>query len=127
MAGLIYIVNPACDFPAYFGADVYAASGLRSTVLVADLAITTVAAMVPPAFEVRLCDESVSPVEFDLPVDFVCITGKITQWGHMRRIADEFRRRGRTVVIGGPFASLSPDVVRPHCDILVRGEIELLP
>ena len=30
----------------------------------------------------------------------------------------------QTVLIGGPYASLSPDVVRPHCDILVRGEIE---
>ena len=46
------------------------------------------------------------------------------QWGRMKSIAAEFRRRGRTVVIGGPYASLSPDAVRPHCDVLVRGEIE---
>jgi radical SAM superfamily enzyme YgiQ (UPF0313 family) len=42
----------------------------------------------------------------------------------MREIAAEFRARGVCVVMGGPYASLSPDVVRPHCDILVRGEIE---
>ena len=28
------------------------------------------------------------------------------------------------VVIGGPYASLCPAVVRPYCDILVRGEVE---
>src|ERR1041384_4790412 len=42
----------------------------------------------------------------------------------MKAIAAEFRRRGKTALIGGPYASVSPDVVRPHCDILVRGEIE---
>ena len=42
----------------------------------------------------------------------------------MREIADQFRARGTRVIIGGSYASLSPDVVRPHCDILVRGEIE---
>src|SRR5262249_45882554 len=34
------------------------------------------------------------------------------------------RRRGVKVIIGGPYASLSPDVLRPHCDILVIGEME---
>ncbi len=42
----------------------------------------------------------------------------------MKSIAGEFRRRGKTVMIGGPYASLSPEVVRPHCDILIRGEME---
>ena len=42
----------------------------------------------------------------------------------MRAIAAEFRRRGKTVIIGGPYASLSPDAVRDHCDILIRGEME---
>ena len=42
----------------------------------------------------------------------------------MVQIAAEFRRRGRTVLIGGPHASLVPEAARPHGDILVRGEIE---
>lgn len=31
-----------------------------------------------------------------------------------------------TVLIGGPFATLSPEAVRADCDILVWGEIELI-
>ena len=38
--------------------------------------------------------------------------------------ADEFRRRGKTVVIGGPMANLLPEVCRPHCDVLFEGEAE---
>ena len=52
------------------------------------------------------------------------VTGYLTQMRRMCEIADEFRRRGRLVAIGGPYASLSPHVVRPHADILFIGEAE---
>jgi hypothetical protein len=42
----------------------------------------------------------------------------------MKEIAAEFRQRGKIVLMGGPQATLRSDLVRPHCDILVRGEIE---
>jgi radical SAM superfamily enzyme YgiQ (UPF0313 family) len=37
----------------------------------------------------------------------------------MIELAGEFRRRGKLVLIGGPYASLNPDDMRPHADILV--------
>ena len=120
----IYLINPLADFPSYFSAEVFEAWGVAPATSMADLAIATVAALASHHFEVRLCDENVSPIDFDAAVDFVGITGKVSQWGRMKTISEEFRRRGVTVVIGGPYASLSPNVVRPHCDILVRGEIE---
>jgi radical SAM superfamily enzyme YgiQ (UPF0313 family) len=120
----IYIVNPAADMPSYFSAEVLAARGLAPGVSTADVSIALVAALVPAGFDIALCDENITRVNFDHSADYVGITGKVSQWHRMRAIAAEFRRRGRTVLIGGPYASLSPDVVRPHCDILVRGEIE---
>jgi radical SAM superfamily enzyme YgiQ (UPF0313 family) len=124
LAKSIYLIHPVADFPSYFSAEVFAARGLTPTIAMADLAIATIAAMAPGDFAVRLCDETVSQIDFNTSADFVGITGKVSQWGRMKSIAHEFRRRGRTVLIGGPYASLSPEVVRPHCDILVRGEIE---
>ncbi len=120
----IYLINPTPDIPTYFGAEVYAGRGLRPATLMADLALTTVATLAEPHLRVVLCDESIDTVDFDIGADYVGITGKVSQRGRMRAIATEFRRRGVTVVIGGPYASLDPDWVRPHCDILVRGEIE---
>ena len=124
MAKSIYLINPRADFPTYYGAEVYAGRGYAPAAFLADLVVPTLAAMLPSDFEVRLCDEHLEPVDFGAQVDYVGITGKVSQWGRMKAIAREFRRRGVIVIIGGPHASLSPETVRPHCDVLVRDEIE---
>jgi radical SAM superfamily enzyme YgiQ (UPF0313 family) len=124
VASSIYLINPAADFPTYFNAEVYSGMGLPAVTMMADLAMPTVAAMVPSGFAVVVCDEMLSPVDYDTPADVVGLTGKITQRGRMVAHAEEFRRRGKLVMIGGPYASLCPELLRPHCDILVRGEFE---
>jgi len=120
----IYLISPRAEPLAYFGAELYAHSGFDGAQMVADLTMPTVAALIPADFHIRLCDEHLTPVDLDAPADIVALTAKTSQAGRMLELADEFRRRGRIVVIGGPYASLSPDKVRPHCDVLVRGEIE---
>jgi hypothetical protein len=120
----LYLINPSADLPSYFGAEVFAGCGLPPATSMADLSVATVAALAPSDFKIRLCDEHIAPVDFNSSADFIGITGKVSQWGRMRAIAAEFRRRGKTVIIGGPYASLSPDAVRDHCDILIRGEME---
>ncbi|MBI4574388.1 MAG: B12-binding domain-containing radical SAM protein [candidate division NC10 bacterium] len=124
MSPSIYLINPSSDFPTYFSADVFAGSGIQAAALMADLAISTIAAMAPNDFDVTLCDENITPIDFDTAADFIGVTGKITQWGRMTAIAREFRDRGKVVLIGGPYGSLCPGDVQPHCDILVRGETE---
>jgi radical SAM superfamily enzyme YgiQ (UPF0313 family) len=124
MSRSLYLINPTADFATYFSAECFAGRGCRPATLIADLAITTLAAMTPSGLDCHICDENVSAVDFDASVDFVGVTGKITQWERMKAISREFRERGKTVLIGGPYASLCPEVVRPHCDILVQGETE---
>ncbi len=124
MARSLYLVNPKGESPSYFGAEVYELWGFEPTQGIADLALPTVAAMAPPELEIELCDEYVQPVDFDTEADVVGLTGKITQASRMLALADEFRRRGKTVMIGGPYASLSPEAVRGACDVLVRGPLE---
>jgi radical SAM superfamily enzyme YgiQ (UPF0313 family) len=89
-----------------------------------NIALPTLAALTPPDFEVTIVDEAAQPLDFDGDWDLVGITGYITHARRMFEIADEFRRRGRPVAIGGPYASLSPGRVRPHADILFVGEAE---
>ncbi len=120
----IYLINPKSDPQAYFGAEVYAHSGFQGAQLIADLAITTVAAFVPPDFGLRLCDEQIDAVDLDADTDYVGLTGKTSQAARLIELADAFRQRGRVVILGGPFVSLDPDTARAHADILVRGEIE---
>ncbi len=124
MSKSIYLINPNPDIPSYHTTDVITHLGFEAMALIADLAITTVAALIPDDFYVELCDQYITPVNLDHPADFVGLTGKSSQVGNMIKLATEFRQRGKTVIIGGPVASLTPESVRPYCDILVRGEIE---
>ncbi len=119
----IYIINPACSAPNYYSAEAFT-DAQGGWTQVADLAIATVAAFVPAGWDIRLTDELLAPVDFDSAADFIAITGKASQRTRMIELATAFRRRGRTVLIGGPFASLSPEEMRPHADILVTGELE---
>lgn len=120
----IYLVVPQAMPQAYYGAECYALNGLNPTQLIADLSAVTVAAFVPADFHITLCDEHIQSIDLDTSCDIVALTGKETQAKRMLELADHFRARGKVVVIGGPFASLAPERVRSHCDILVRGEIE---
>lgn len=124
MSKSVYLVNPATGFSGYYTAEVFAANGLTAVAATADLATTTIAALAPSDFCIEVVEEYITPVDFDTSADYVGITGKITQWTRMKEIATEFRKRGKVVIFGGPHASLSPEVVRPYCDILVRGEVE---
>lgn len=124
MTPSICFINPKPAITSYFDGSLFTRSGFSSTAYFADLVIPTLAAMVPQGWSVALCDEHIDAIDFNIDCDFIGITGKISQSPRMIEIAAEFRRRKKTVLIGGPYASLDPEVMRPHCDILVRGEIE---
>ncbi len=122
----LYLINPRTDYPAYYGAEVFHDLGLPTAAFVADLAVTTVAALAGDGFRVEVCDENAVSVRLEHEADYVGITGKVSQRERMLELAREFRARGKIVIIGGPYASLSPEQVREDCDILVTGEIEAI-
>lgn len=126
MAKSLYLINPRLTTPSYFGAEAFAHWGYRTAHAIADLATSTVAALAPRDWKVTICEEHVEPIDFDVDADFVGLTGKVIQVQRMIEVAAEFRRRGKTVIIGGPHASLDPDAVRRHCDILLVGELEAI-
>ena len=84
----------------------------------------TVAALAPQDWDIRICEEHVEPIDWDTDAEFIGLTGKVNQVGRLLEVADRFRELGKTVIIGGPNASLDPEAVRGHCDILLIGELE---
>jgi hypothetical protein len=122
----LYLINPRADGASYFGAEVFEYAGFARAQGIADLATATVAALAPPDWDVSVCDEYITPVDFDCTADFIGITGKVTQASRMLSLTEEFRRRGKTVIVGGPYASLTPHMFRGRCDILVTGELETI-
>ncbi|HEY7140213.1 MAG TPA: DUF4070 domain-containing protein [Methylomirabilota bacterium] len=91
----------------------------------APLGLATVAGMTPREFPVELQDENVEPINFDTDADIVAIGCWSPQYLRSRELAGEFRRRGKTVVVGGPYPTLCPErFVDDTFDVVFDGETE---
>jgi radical SAM superfamily enzyme YgiQ (UPF0313 family) len=97
---------------------------LRKRCVFPNLALPTVAGLTPGPHEVVLCDENVEPIDFDTDADIVGITGFVIHKRRMFEIAEAFRRRGKLVAAGGPFATLCPEELHDKVDVLFVGEAE---
>ena len=90
------------------------------------LGLLTVAALTPPDFDVELQDENVRPLEFDTDADVVAIACWNIQYARARHIAQAFRKRGKMVVVGGPYPSLCPERFTDGLfDVVFDGEVEI--
>jgi radical SAM superfamily enzyme YgiQ (UPF0313 family) len=89
------------------------------------LTLPMLAAVTPPGCTLRLVSETVEDIPFDEHWDLVGVTGMGSGIVRAWQIADEFKRRGATVVIGGIAASLlGPELSLNHADAVVTGEAE---
>jgi len=85
------------------------------------------AALTPKTHTIKVVDETIGEkVDFDYPADLVGITAMTTQSTRAYAIADEFRRRGKKVVMGGFHPSVRPEEALAHCDAVCVGEGELV-
>jgi radical SAM superfamily enzyme YgiQ (UPF0313 family) len=120
-----YLVQPKFP-PSYWGLEHFMALTPFNAVF-PPLGLLTLATLTPPGCRVELCDENAGEgVDFDTDADVVGITGYIIQVRRAFEIADRFRARGKTVVMGGPMANLLPQECRRHCDVLFEGEAEYI-
>jgi len=90
------------------------------------LGLLKVAALTPPNWQVGILDEKVEPLDLEHEADLVGITAMTTTAPRAYEIADQFRRRGVRVVMGGMHVSALPDEALQHCDSVVVGEAEEL-
>ena len=91
---------------------------------VVPLTLPYLAALSPPDWDVKLLDEQLEPVDFDYPADLVAITTWTLYSYRAYDIADEFRRRGVKVILGGPHTFFHADEAGEHCDAVGIGEAE---
>jgi radical SAM superfamily enzyme YgiQ (UPF0313 family) len=90
----------------------------------ARLTLTTIAGLTPPQHEVVIHDARLSEPDYEGDWDLVGFTGMTCEIPHVYRMADEFRKRGKTVVIGGYHATALPEEAAQHADLVVVGEAE---
>jgi radical SAM superfamily enzyme YgiQ (UPF0313 family) len=103
-------------------------SGLRGNKTVnPPLGLITVAALLPSEWELRLVDLNVSSLtEEDWQwADLILLSAMYIQKDGLLVLVSEAKRRGKTVVAGGPYPTSLPEaVVEAGCDFVVRGEGE---
>jgi len=88
------------------------------------LTLPYLAALFPREHDIRLFEEPVKQFDFDEPVDLVGITAMTSRATRAYQIADEYRRRGVPVIMGGFHASFMTEEALEHVDSVVVGEAE---
>jgi radical SAM superfamily enzyme YgiQ (UPF0313 family) len=88
------------------------------------LSTSLLAGLTPPHHQLRIMDESLTEIDFDQEVDLVAITAITPLAPRGYEIADEFRRRGKKVVMGGIHASWLPEEAKAHADSVAIGEAD---
>lgn len=88
------------------------------------LGLATLAALTPPEYDVVIIDENIEDIDFDIDADIIAMSSMAIQEKRLFEVADEFRRRGYFVCMGGPICNVLPGRCRPHCDVLFEGEGE---
>jgi radical SAM superfamily enzyme YgiQ (UPF0313 family) len=92
----------------------------------APLTATSLAALVPEEldFDIRIVDESIDNIPYEDYFDLVaisCLTGTSLK---AYKIADFFRGKGSTVVLGGVHVTLMAEEAKQHADSIVKGFAE---
>ncbi|MDP2968030.1 MAG: hypothetical protein Q8P64_02335, partial [Deltaproteobacteria bacterium] len=88
------------------------------------LSTSLLAGLTPPRHEISIIDESISEIDFNQKVDLVAITAITPLAPRGYEIADQFRQRGKKVVIGGVHASWLPEEAKSHSDGVAIGEAD---
>jgi radical SAM superfamily enzyme YgiQ (UPF0313 family) len=75
---------------------------------------------------IDIIDERMEKIDYDEDYDLVGITVMTNQAPKAYSISDEFRKRGKKVVLGGWHPSALPDEAIQHADSIIIGEAEEL-
>jgi radical SAM superfamily enzyme YgiQ (UPF0313 family) len=71
-----------------------------------------------------LYDEGTGDVPLDIDADIIGMTVITGSSARAYELAREFRKRGKTVVLGGPHVTLMPDEAQGHADAICVGYAE---
>jgi hypothetical protein len=108
----IYLIQP--KFPPTIWGIEYLLRMTQYQAIFPPLGLLTLGALTPRDFQVTICDENAGDrIDYDTSAQIVGITGYLLQKSAVLAHAEQFRKRGKTVVMGGPLANLLPEVCRP--------------
>lgn len=88
------------------------------------LSLSTLAARTPREHKVSITDCRNMTIDYNKPIDIAAITALTQEVQQAYEIADRYREKGVTVVMGGVHASAMPDEALLHADVVIVGEAD---
>lgn len=83
-----------------------------------------IAAITPREHDVKIINENYEDINFDENADLIGITCYTMTAPRVYEIADEFRKRGKTVILGGYHPTAMPGEAKQHADSIIMGMAE---
>ncbi len=120
----IYLVAP--KHPDNFWSMQGTADILGAKTLMPNAALATLMALTPKDLNIEyvLADENVTAINFNMPCDLVAITGATLHARRIHELCAAFKNKGKSVALGGTYASIESDKCQKLADFLFIGEAE---
>ncbi len=115
---LLIFPNPAKTLPSFI---VKFLSIFSNPIIPAFKALTNIT---PEKHSIDIIDERIENIDYDEDCDLIGISVMTNQAPKAYTISDEFRKRGKKVVLGGWHPSALPEEAKQHADSIVIGEAE---
>ncbi len=90
------------------------------------LTLPYLAGLTPSDVKIKIVYDYIDEIDFDIDFDLVGISFMNMQAIRAFQLGDEFRKRGKTVVMGGIGASILPEEAIQHSDSVVIGEADII-
>ena len=99
----------------------------RSTnkgLMMPQLALYILEGLTPPEHEVRIIEEEAEKIDLEQECDLVGISCMTANAPRAYELCLEFKKRGKTVILGGVHPTILPDEALQYADCVVVGEAE---
>ena len=93
-------------------------------IMMPQLALSLLEGLTPDEYEVTTIEEEVDKIDLDADCDLVGLSCMTSNAPRAYYLADEFKKRGKTVVMGGVHPTVRPEEALRHADSVVIGEAE---
>ncbi len=110
----ILLISPATD----------AERRTNKGLMMPQLSLYIIEGLTPKEHEVRILEEETEPIDLDQECDLVGISCMTANAPRAYDLCHEFKKRGKTVVLGGVHPTILPDEALQHADSVVIGEAE---
>lgn len=93
-------------------------------IMIPQLSLHLIAGLTPPEYDVKIIEEEIEDINLNEECDLVGISCMTANAPRAYNLAQEFKKRGKKVVMGGVHPTILPDEALQYADSVVIGEAE---